>query len=190
MKLSAGGNFPQLSVTTSDGRDLHLPVPGARYTHVQFRRFSGCPICNTHIAELRRAKHRLDAAGIHEVLFFHSTQSEVAAYHSDLPFDAVGDAAKRYYRRFGVESSLSFFSLRALGAVIKSIIRRDVGFKATGGPLGLPAEFLILPDGTIRAAHYGNHAYDQWSIEELLQLAAETGTHAGHQPSSRSWGRP
>lgn len=190
MKLSAGENFPQLSITTSDGRDLHLPVPGARYTHVQFRRFSGCPVCNTHIAELRRAKNRLDAAGIHEVLFFHSTQNEVAAYHSDLPFDAVGDAEKRYYRLFGVDASLSFFSPRALGAAIKSIIRGDFGLKATGGPFGLPAEFLVAPDGTIRAAHYGNHGYDQWSIEELLQLAAERGTRAGYQSVSRSSARP
>ena len=190
MKLSAGENFPQLSVTTSDGRDLHIPVLGARYTHVQFRRYSGCPICNTHIAELRRAKNRLDAAGIHEVLFFHSTQIEVAAYHSELPFDAVGDVEKRYYRLFGVESSLSFLSPRALRAAIKSLIRGDVGLKATGGPLGLPAEFLVAPDGTIKAAHYGNHAYDQWSVEELLQLAAERGTHTGYEPTSRAWGRP
>ena len=34
--------------------------------------------------------------------------------------------------------------------------------------LGLPADFLIGPDGTLVAAHYGAHADDQWSVDELL----------------------
>jgi hypothetical protein len=27
-----------------------------------------------------------------------------------------------------------------------------------GGPLGLPADFLVAADGIIKAAHYGKHA--------------------------------
>ena len=65
------------------GVPVTIPVAGARYTHIQFRRFSGCPICNTHIAELRQKKAQLDAAGIHEVLLFHSSQEDVAAFHRD-----------------------------------------------------------------------------------------------------------
>ena len=104
MKYKAGDIFPPINVETSKGANLALPDPNARYTHVQFRRFSGCPMCNTHIASLRQGKDRLDAAGIHEVLFFHSSQQEVASFHADLPFDAIGDKEKRYYKKFGVES--------------------------------------------------------------------------------------
>jgi hypothetical protein len=39
------------------------------------------------------------------------------------------------------------------------------------GRLGLPADFLIGPDGTILASKHGKHVYDQWSVDELLQLA-------------------
>jgi hypothetical protein len=42
---------------------------------------------------------------------------------------------------------------------------------ATGGRLGLPADFLVAADGRIRARNYGVHADDQWSVEELLALA-------------------
>jgi hypothetical protein len=38
--------------------------------------------------------------------------------------------------------------------------------------LGLPADFLIGSDGRVLAAKYGRHADDQWSVDELLDLAA------------------
>ncbi|MFG2769343.1 hypothetical protein [Streptomyces sp. NPDC048350] len=43
-----------------------------------------------------------------------------------------------------------------------------------GGRLGLPADFLITPDGRIAAAKYGEHADDQWPVDELLAHAAAT----------------
>jgi hypothetical protein len=35
----------------------------------------------------------------------------------------------------------------------------------------MPADFLIARDGRVIASKYGNHAYDQWSVDELLELA-------------------
>lgn len=40
-----------------------------------------------------------------------------------------------------------------------------------GKHLGLPADFLIGSDGRVLAAKYGSHADDQWSVDELLDLA-------------------
>jgi hypothetical protein len=40
--------------------------------------------------------------------------------------------------------------------------------KPTGGRFGLPADFLIAPDGRVAALKYGRHAYDQWTVDELL----------------------
>jgi hypothetical protein len=39
-----------------------------------------------------------------------------------------------------------------------------------GGILGLPADFLIASNGYVRAVHYGTHAYDQRTVDELLKL--------------------
>ena len=174
MRYKAGDVFPRLTVTTSKGARVTIPVAGANYTHIQFRRFSGCPICNTHIAEFRRSIAQLEAAGIHEVLFLHSSQEDVAAFHNDLPFDAVGDREKHYYSQFGVESSWKFASAAAVWAALASILRGNFGLKITGGPLGLPAEFLLAADGRIKAAHYGKHAYDQWPVQTLLDLARDS----------------
>jgi hypothetical protein len=39
-----------------------------------------------------------------------------------------------------------------------------------GGPLGLPTDFQIAPDGNVLACQYGSHADDQWSVDDLLNL--------------------
>ena len=175
-KLESGEKFPAMSLTTSKGMELSIPVPGAKFTHVQFRRFSGCPICNTHIASLRAAADRLQRMSIYEVLFFHSTAADVQTFHHDLPFATIADPEKKFYRLVGSETSI-FASLRrsAVWAALKSSVRGSIGLKMTGGPFGLPAEFLIDSDGRVLATKYGLHAYDQWSVDELIKIAGAAG---------------
>ena len=55
----------------------------------------------------------------------------------------------------------------------------------TGGPTGLPAEFLIAADGLIKAVKYGRHAYDQWSVDEMLELARQS-TFASSSETTRN----
>lgn len=38
----------------------------------------------------------------------------------------------------------------------------------------LPAEMLVEPSGRVKAVKYGRHAYDQWSVDELLSLAGSS----------------
>ena len=145
---------------------------GASLTHLQFRRFVGCPICNTHVGQMIKRAEEIKSAGINEVIFFHSTEEEMKPLQRDVPFDLVADADKVYYKEFGVETSLAFFlNHKAIAASIRGILRGNLPLKMTGGPLGLPADFLIEPNGLVRGAKYGRHAYDQWSVDELLELA-------------------
>jgi hypothetical protein len=41
---------------------------------------------------------------------------------------------------------------------------------AENGRLGLPADFLVGPDGRVKACKYGVTADDQWSFDELMAL--------------------
>jgi hypothetical protein len=83
----------------------------------------------------------------------------------------VGDPKKAFYRDFGVETSLGFMSVKALGAAMRGMAHGHFGLRLAGGPLGLPADFLIATSGRINAVKYGTDAYDQWSVDELLALA-------------------
>jgi len=171
MKLKTGDLFPTKTFRAVSGKELDVPNSGL-LTHLQFRRFVGCPICNTHIGQMIKRAEEIKSAGIHEVIIFHSREVEMQPLQQGVPFDLVADAEKLYYKEFGVESSLAFFLNReAIAAAIRGILRGKLSLKMTGGPLGLPADFLIEPNGLVRAAKYGRHAYDQWSVDELLELA-------------------
>jgi len=171
MKLKTGDLFPTRTFRAVSGKELHIPESGL-LTHLQFRRFVGCPICNTHIGQMIKRAEEIKSAGIHEVIFFHSRETEMQPLQQGVPFDLVADAEKVYYKEFGVETSIAYLlNLKAIAAAVRGILRKNLSRKMTGGPLGLPADFLIEPGGQVRAAKYGRHAYDQWSVDELLALA-------------------
>ncbi|QQQ77012.1 AhpC/TSA family protein [Saccharothrix sp. 6-C] len=161
------------------GGTVRVPDPHT-LVHLQFRRFAGCPVCNLHLRSVVRRHDEITARGVTEVVVFHSSAAELRPHAVDLPFAVVGDPEKRLYVEFGVESApRSVLDPRAWGAMVRGVVR-DLGPvlrvrrplpKPEGGRLGLPADFLIAPDGTVVAEKRGQHAYDQWSVDELLAHA-------------------
>lgn len=180
MQVKPGHTVKVDELRTIKGATVALPDP-ERVLHLQFRRFAGCPICNVHLQSVIKRHDEITAAGIREVVMFHSTPEELATYVDDMPFDIVADPDRTLYRRFGVETAVrSVADPRSMVPVIKGMMDRSLAGKlrlnagmhrATGGHLGLPADILIDTDGTVVDAKYGKHAGDQWSVDELLQHA-------------------
>lgn len=166
------------------GPPVTVPEAG-RLVHLQFRRFAGCPVCNLHLRSVVRRHPEIEAAGVREVVLFHSPAEELLDDTADLPFAVVADPAKRLYAEFGVESApRALLSPRAWWPIVRAVLRSAWAItrrrehaparRQDGGRLGLPADFLIASDGRVVAAKYGDHAYDQWSVDELLELAGHT----------------
>jgi peroxiredoxin len=105
VKFKPGDIVTATSLESVTGEPIKLPDPN-RLVHLQFRRFVDCPICNTHIAELRGRAREIEAAGIKEVIVFHSSAKSIRSYQKDVPFVLVGDPKKALYKQFGVEMSL------------------------------------------------------------------------------------
>ncbi|MGC7094803.1 peroxiredoxin-like family protein [Amycolatopsis lurida] len=180
-RIEPGTVLAPREVEVVDGEPVDIPKPG-RLVHLQFRRFAGCPVCNVHLRSVTRRHAELAAAGVLEVAVFHSPEAELREHTADIPFAVVADPGKRLYREFGVEAGArALLHPRAWLPIVRSIAaglaRRDPApaSKQEHGRLGLPADFLIGEDGTVLAAKYGEHIYDQWSVDEILALArAET----------------
>jgi peroxiredoxin len=174
--IEVGQVLAERKLETVSGDRVGIPDP-ERLIHLQFRRFAGCPICNLHLRSVIARHDEIVAAGIREVVVFHSSAAELLAHHDGVPFAMVADPGKRLYREFGVESSAkALLDPRAWSPVIRGVFRklqkhRRLVPNLHGGPLGLPADFLIDTDGRVLARKYGTHAYDQWTVDELLTLA-------------------
>ena len=182
-KARVGEAFPTLDLTATSGELVAIPDPGGGFVHLQLRRFAGCPICNLHLRSIVARHDEIRSHGVREVVVFHSSVAELAKYEADLPFPVIADPERELYRRLGVEHrASSLLSPRALRAAIagqiaaigkRSTMRSAFGpIRPTGGPFGLPADFLIAPDGRLAALKYGRHAYDQWTVDELLEHVA------------------
>lgn len=109
------------------GAPVAVPAPD-RLVHLQFRRFAGCPVCNLHLRSIVRRHAEIEAAGVREVVVFHSPADEVREHTDELPFAVVADPDKRLYREFGVESSRwSLLSPRAWLPIVRAVARSSWG---------------------------------------------------------------
>lgn len=172
MKVRIGQKVSSFVIETVDGVQQMVPDPFRKLTHLQFRRFSGCPICNYHLHTFSKNAAKLTSAGIQEIVLFHSSVAEMRKFQHDIPFVMVADSKKLLYKKFGVEKSLlATMHPSALWACFRGIVLGKMGLKVENGPFGLPADILINQQGVIVAVKYGKHAYDQWELDELLELA-------------------
>jgi peroxiredoxin len=170
-------------VTIHD-EQVQVPDP-EQLVHLQFRRYAGCPICNLHLRSVARRHEEIVAAGVREVVIFHSSAETMLEFQGELPFAVIADPDRELYAEFGVGTSLKavmsprtwWASPRATPMVLSARnVRGTMGFGEQH--LGLPADFLIDCDGQVLAAKYGRYANDQWSVDELLDLArAGRGAH-------------
>lgn len=178
MRWSAGDRVPPRALTTINGVAVAIPATSGP-VHLQFRRFAACPICSLHLREVARRHDEIVKADVTEVVVFHSSADALRRYQADLPFAVVADPDRSLYDQFGVGSSLrSVLSPQAVRAARRGLrqlrsVRAVAGSLApTENHLGKPADFLIGPDGVVLACKYGDHADDQWSVDELLRLVA------------------
>ncbi|WP_437608805.1 peroxiredoxin-like family protein [Sorangium sp. So ce834] len=180
-RLKPGAVVAGRDLVSVTGAPVRVPDP-ARLTHLQFRRFAGCPVCNLHLRSFARRHGEVTAAGVLEVVMFHSPADELRAHVAGLPFAVVADPDKRLYGEFGVESAPRALLdpraywpiLRAIAASLPAVLARRrpaPSLDPHGGRLGLPADLLIAGDGRVVAAKYGEHVDDQWSVDELVALA-------------------
>lgn len=157
-------------VSYDDTRVAIPPVTG--WIHLQFRRFAGCPICSLHLARLNTRRAEIEAADIAEVVVFRSSNEALRSYHAEVPFPCVADPEGMLYEEFGVRSSpRSLLHPRALMTYVQGVSAAGslLGSFSKDDHLGLPADFLVGPGGRLAAVHYGEHADDGWSVDDLLQ---------------------
>jgi peroxiredoxin len=173
-KVEAGDVVTARELSDIHDKPVRIPDP-ERLVHLQFRRFAGCPICNLHMRSIRGRHDEIVAAGVREVVVFHSSADTMRQFQADLPFATIADPAKELYRGFGVEASpRALLNLRAWSAAVRGM-KGHSSLRGAAGlgekHLGLPADFLIGSDGRVLAAKYGSHADEQWSVDELLDVA-------------------
>jgi peroxiredoxin len=182
-RVSVGAIVEPRELLTIHSKAIRIPDQ-RRLVHLQFRRFAGCPVCNLHLRSIVQRHKEIEASLVQEVVVFHSPTTALLPHAAELPFAVVADPSKKLYSEFGVESRLRALLhplawipiLRGMFRSLLAVLHLQEAVPSInpeGGRFGLPADFLIAPDGRVLASKYGVHAYDQWSVDELLTLAGD-----------------
>jgi peroxiredoxin len=181
-RRSVGEQLAPIQLTTLAHGTLSLPA--ATNVHLQFRRFAGCPVCNLHLRRFAEGQARLEAAGVRTIAFFHSPAELMQPYQGALPFPTVPDPERRWYRHFGVErTALAVVHPQVMWSALRGLVGAPSNpFAGGSDQSGLPADILINPSGTIIAVHYGKHADDQWSLDEVISLNLAAAQQANPLP--------
>ena len=172
-KIHVGEYIVPRSLETISGS--RVDIPSQYVTHIQFRRFASCPICNLHLDSFVKRHLDLLANGIQEIAVFHSTQEEMIKYGADIPFAMIADPTKILYKDFGVESSLlSVIHPASWASGIKGLIKfQRFPHESGQSHLGLPADFMVTRSGEVVAAKYGKHADDHWEVDDVIRFARQ-----------------
>ena len=184
-RFRPGDTITARELTTIQSELIRVPARDG-LTHLQFRRFAGCPICNLHLRSVARRHDEILAAGISEVVVFFTLRSRTcwptraSCPSPRSPTGPPGVCTPRSAsKRHGDLCCTPAPGRRRYGRKHTRSSRAEFAPGGTPGPrgqtmLGLPADFLIAPNGRILAAKYGQHANDQWDVDELLHLAQST----------------
>jgi hypothetical protein len=180
IRIKAGGTLERRLVETVQGNPVEIPDK-EKFTHLQFRRFAGCPMCNLHIRDFIRRHEELVDHGIREVVVFHSSKEALLKNQDQVPFDLIADPEKTLYREFGVETSVrSVLHPGAWLPAFKGVLSGRFSLPSWGeSPLGLPADFLIDRNGQVAACKYGKHAYDHWTVDEVIEFVQKPAVSGG-----------
>lgn len=178
-QLPSGATIPTRRLRAMSGNKVAVPATGI-WTHVQFLRFASCPICHLQLCSFADRYQEVADAGIAVVVLVCSPDNELRRYQPLLPFPVVADPDWVLYRDFGLDTGLGAIAnpgtwwaaiRRAAAALHRNHPdRARIRIHDRSTSLALPADFLINPEGTVVAAHYGHHAGDQWSVGHLLDV--------------------
>lgn len=177
-RIQPGNLVKEFTLESADSRSVTIP-DAKKLVHLQFRRFAGCPFCSLHVRTFVQRHFEIEAAGVSEVVVFRSSAKAIKRHHVDVPFAVVSDPKDRLYAEFEVGYGWrSLLSPRALVMAVPNVLRQLPRFPGIPRSLretfSLPADFLIGVDGKVLACHYGKHADDQWSVDDVIALARQT----------------
>jgi peroxiredoxin len=113
-------------LATIQGERITIPEPEFR-THLQFRRFAGCPGCNLHLRSIAKRHDEILGAGLREVVVFYSSAEAMKPHQGDLPFAIISDPGRALYDGFACRSLCAPFYRRwpgLLGRRVRRLYRR------------------------------------------------------------------
>ena len=164
MKLTVDMMAPGFDTEDIFGNQVSLKSYAGRLLLLSFFRNGACAMCNLQVHHLIQRFPEYHSRGLEVVAVFESPRESVLAHVSrqNAPFPIIADPSATLYDLYDVETSQDKVLAPGDEAWRSGMIREAeaIGYKLThedgSNFFRMPADFLIRPDGRIRAAFYSN----------------------------------
>ena len=174
-RLKPGDKAPVFNHLNYDGNLISLSQFTGKKVWLAFYRYSSCPLCLDHFAEVLERHAELRSSNGEFIAVFESKSIDLRknpCRKMNVFYPMLADSEKKIYSAYGVEEN--FFKALHPSVLFKLGIAMAHGFpqgKIDGAIGRVPAHFLIRPDGIIDTAHYGSHIADNipwWKVARFM----------------------
>ena len=179
-KLELNTRAPHFSQVDVFDRTIDLNMYQGKKILVAFFRHAGCPFCNLRVHNLMKVHEDFKAKGLEMIFFFESKKDIIlrSSFHQEIsPIPLISDPEKKWYRRYGLESS----ARKSAVGHITSFVGTAIQAKLKGLPLHpmadgesintIPAEFLLDESLIIRELHYSQRLSDRMKMDLIYDFA-------------------
>jgi len=174
--LAAGDRAPEMIATALDGTKVRLPLAGT-WTLLSFLRYASCPMCHLRVRELRLAREDFEHEQLGWFAVFHSPVSRLKRHMPEEVWaHVIPDAQRTLSDSYETRHSWTGLLLSVLVPSFWWRFIRAAALGYWGGAIdhsfhSMPADFVISPDGMIRAVHYGRHIGDHLTVASVMETA-------------------
>jgi thioredoxin-dependent peroxiredoxin len=191
VRFKPGDAAPPFEALTTTGAVLSSNQLKGKFTILSFHRYVGCPLCNLAIRSFAKQAPKVLQSGLNIVNVFESSDANLKSAVSiwgDIDFPVVADHAGKLFQTFRVESSVlgALRTAGSMGQVFEALRTPKPPIKKDGSDLRLPASFFLSPDLRIFDVHYGKHAGDALTPEQVERWLKIVLNDANARPTAKS----
>ena len=163
-RLIAGMAAPDFTGTTLTKKRVRLSDHLGWPVWLILYRYSGCPMCQVHFAELLKRAKKIEAAGMRVIAVFETAKQKLPPPVLELRFPRYSlmvDSEESIYESYGSEAKLSAVIRPSVAFSLARALFKGFRQGLVDGKVGrIPAHFLIDEDGVINTVHYGSTIAD------------------------------
>lgn len=180
MRRNPGEKTGNIILPTIDGRMFELnSLTGKRFM-LSFLRFASCPFCNLRVHELVTRFNEF-GEDFTIVAVFDSPPENLRKHAGKhrAPFPILADEKNTYYKKFGIEHSVSGMvkgMLKRMPSLLRAMFGKGyLPLSIKGSITTMPADFLVDEEEIIRTAYYGSDEGDHLPFEQVREFSRAPG---------------
>jgi lipoprotein signal peptidase/peroxiredoxin len=177
-RIQEGSYLPAFVANTAQNDVFNSASFDGKKAWIILYRYATCPLCVTHLNQIRDLIKQAKSAGVVVLAVYESTPEDfrksecanISKFYREVDIQLISDPKREVYLKFKAQRSFwALFHFSNIGTLLKAKKNGYLEPSTVDGDIGqLPAQFLINSDGKVVFSHYGKH-FNDWPSESQIE---------------------